>query len=99
MRTRSRTACPFDGADVRALAEASMRHLARRFVVGRGVAETRADLRVGAKLKLNGLGPLFEGDYTRHRSCTIASTRRSGMRTEFRCDRPVARQGTMTDAR
>src|SRR5262245_47694350 len=54
----------FDGGDARALAEASLRHLARRFVVGCGVAETSAKLVVGAKLKLSGLGPLFEGDYT-----------------------------------
>jgi phage protein D len=83
---------PFNGSDVRALAEASMRHLARRFVVGFGVAETRADLRVGTKLKLSGIGPLFEGEYTlvhlHHRFDA-----RIGMRTEFRCDRPWVGKG------
>jgi phage protein D len=77
---------PFDGGDVQALAEASLRYLARRFVVGSGVAETRADMRIGAKLKLSGLGPLFDGDYTliylHHRFDA-----KKGMRTEFRCDR------------
>jgi phage protein D len=77
----------FDGSDARALAEASLRHLARRFVVGSGVAETSAKLVVGAKLKLSGLGPLFDGDYT----CIWLHHRfdaRLGLRTEFRCDRP-----------
>jgi phage protein D len=78
---------PCDGSQARALAEASFRHQARRFVAGQGVAETRADLRVGAKLKLTGLGPLFEGSYT----LTFVHHRfdhKLGMRTEFRCDRP-----------
>lgn len=77
---------PCDSGEARTLAEVSLRHLARRFVVGHGVAETRADLRVGAKLELRGLGPLFEGEYTlvfiHHRFDN------SGIRTEFRCDRP-----------
>ncbi|CAG0986717.1 hypothetical protein MYXO_02168 [Myxococcaceae bacterium] len=83
---------PWDNAEARALAEASMRYLARRFVAGRGVAETRAELKVGAKLKLSGLGPLFEGDYTltwlHHRF-----DNKAGMRTEFRCDRPGLGKG------
>jgi len=83
---------PVDAADARALAESSMRHLARRFVVGRGVAETQADLRVGARLVLGGLGPLFDGDYTltqvHHRF-----DQQAGLRTEFRCDRPALGRG------
>jgi phage protein D len=73
--------------EARAQAEAGMRHLARRFLAGRGVAETQPDLRVGAKLKLTGIGPLFEGEYfvtdVHHR---FEGAR--GLRTEFRCDRP-----------
>jgi phage protein D len=83
---------PGSDAEARALAEATMRHLSRRFVVGRGVAETRATLRVGAKLKLKGVGPLFEGQYTvtdiRHRFDPAR-----GLRTEFCCDRPGIGQG------
>jgi len=82
----------FDGGAARALAEASLRHLARRFVVGHGVAETSSRLIIGAKLKLTGLGPLFEGDYTlthlHHRFDA-----KIGMRTEFRCDRPSLGKG------
>ena len=81
-------AVPATDAQARALAEASFRHLARRFVVGRGVAETHPELRVGAKVALRGVGPLFEGDYT----VTDARVRfdaRRGLRTEFVCDRPA----------
>jgi len=85
-------ALPTTGAEARVLAEASFRYLARRFVVGRGVAETKPDLRVGAKVKLKSVGPLFEGEYTvtdvRHRFDA-----RAGLRTEFLCDRPSIGQG------
>jgi phage protein D len=77
---------PFDGAEARALAEASMRHLARRFVTGYGAAKTTATLRIGAKLKLSGLGPLFDGDYTMTRLHHRFDSR-AGLRTEFACDR------------
>lgn len=82
---------PGTAGEARTLAEASLRHLARRFVVGHGVAEAQANLRIGAKLKLSGLGPLFEGDYT----LTYVHHRfdKSGLRTEFRCDRPALGKG------
>ena len=59
---------------------------ARRFVVGHGVAETNANLRVGAKADLQGLGPLFSGKYY------IAEVKHifdlaKGLRTEFRAER------------
>ncbi len=79
---------PAADAQARALAEASFRHLARRFVVGRGVAETKPELRVGAKVSIKGIGPIFEGDYM----VTDAQIRfdvKLGMRTEFVCDRPA----------
>jgi uncharacterized protein len=80
-------AVPASNAQARALAEASFRHLARRFVVGYGVAETRAQLRVGARLRIRGVGPLFEGDYT-VTDVRIRFDRDAGLRTEFICDRP-----------
>lgn len=81
---------PANDAQARALAEASFRHLARRFVSGRGVATTQAGLRVGARLRLRGLGPLFEGEYT----VTEVRVRfdKGGLRTEFACDRPFIGQ-------
>ncbi|WP_350150084.1 contractile injection system protein, VgrG/Pvc8 family [Nitrosomonas sp.] len=83
---------PCNSSEARTLAEASLRHLARRFVVGQGIAETQIALRVGAKIKLSGLGPLFEGEYT----LTFIHHRfdKSGMRTEFRCDRPSLGKGS-----
>lgn len=84
-------AVPASDAQARALAEASFRHLARRFVVGRGVAETRPELKVGARLKLKGLGPLFEGEYT-VTDVTIRFDNKLGLRTEFLCDTPAISQ-------
>jgi phage protein D len=79
---------PSSDAQARALAEASYRHLARRFVVGRGVAETTPGLKVGAKLRITGVGPLFEGDYT-VTDVSIRYDGKAGLRTEFACDRPA----------
>ena len=81
-------AVPAADAQARALAEASFRHLARRFVVGRGVAETRSELRVGAKVSIKGVGPIFEGDYM-VTDAQIRFDAKLGMRTEFVCDRPA----------
>jgi phage protein D len=79
---------PVSGAQARVLAEATFRHLARRFVVGRGVAETKPELRVGAKLNITGVGKLFEGEYT-VTDVAIRYDDAGGLRTEFRCDRPA----------
>ncbi len=79
---------PAATAQARALAEASFRHLARRFVVGRGVAETQAELRVGAKVTIKGIGPIFEGDYM-VTDAQIRFDAKHGLRTEFVCDRPA----------
>lgn len=79
---------PASDSQARALAEASFRHMARRFVVGRGVAETLPEIKVGAKLKITGVGPLFEGDYTTT-DVSIRYDAKSGLRTEFLCDRPA----------
>ncbi len=82
---------PAADAQARALAEASFRHLARRFLVGHGVAETKADLRVGAKVKIKGIGPLFEGEYI-VTDAQIRFDAQLGMRTEFVCDCPAISQ-------
>ncbi len=78
---------PVTGAEARSLAEAHFRSLARRFVTGRGVAEGDAALRVGAQVTLEGLGPLFNGEYT------VVEARhtfdlRDGLRTRFAVERP-----------
>jgi phage protein D len=85
-------ALPAVDAQARALAEASFRHLARRFLVGRGVAETKAELRVGAKVRIKGVGPLFEGEYV-VTDAQIRFDAALGLRTEFLCDRPAIGHG------
>ncbi|MGO1068738.1 phage late control D family protein [Lysobacter sp. CA199] len=80
-------ALPLSDGEARVFAESGFRHMARRFVTGRGVAETKAALRVGTRLTVKGVGPLFEGEY----SVTEVQIRfepKLGLRTEFWCERP-----------
>jgi phage protein D len=78
---------PLNSQEAQAVAEAYFRLLARRFVVGRGVAEPDARLRVGVTVDLQGLGPLFSGRYylveVMHRFDGS-----KGFRTEFCAERP-----------
>jgi phage protein D len=67
-------------------AESFFKMSARRFVVGHGVAETNAKLRVGAKVNLEGLGPLFTGKYYVAEIKHIFDLAK-GLRTEFRAER------------
>lgn len=78
---------PFDSQEAKAMAEAAYRQIARRFVKGRGVAETRPGLKIGATLALTGLGKLFDGDY-RATSIRHLFDAAEGQRTEFTCERP-----------
>jgi phage protein D len=78
---------PITGEETQARAEAYFKAIARRFVMGRGVAETDPKLRVGASAQLDGLGPLFSGKYY------VAEVRHvfdgaQGIRTEFMAERP-----------
>jgi Bacteriophage probable baseplate hub protein len=78
---------PLTSQETQAEAEAYFKMSARRFVVGRGVAETTAKLRVGAYVDLKELGPLFNGKYY------LAEVKHmfdlaKGMRTEFVGERP-----------
>lgn len=82
---------PAVDAEARAFAEASFRHLARRFITGHGVTEAQPELRVGARLKITGVGPLFEGDYT-VTDLQMRFDDKLGARTEFWCDRPAIGQ-------
>ena len=80
-------AVPLTSQEARATSEALFKQTARRFVTGRGLAQTDARLRVGATATLEGLGPLFSGDYyvteVVHR---FEGTR--GLRTAFSVERP-----------
>ena len=77
---------PLNSQEAQYEAESFFRMSARRFVVGHGVAETKAKLRVGCKADLQGLGPLFNGKYyvsdVKH---LFDGTK--GLRSEFRAER------------
>jgi phage protein D len=78
---------PLDSSEAQTEAESYFKMGARRFLTGRGVAETDADLRVGAYVDLQNIGPLFSGKYyvaeVRHLFDNV-----KGTRTEFRAERP-----------
>src|SRR5262245_14211957 len=78
---------PLTSQEAQAVAEAFFKASARRFLVGRGVAETDSRLRVGSYVDLQGLGSLFNGKYylseVRHRFDGV-----HGLRTEFIAERP-----------
>lgn len=79
-------ALPVSEAEAQALAEAFYTRAARRFVVGEGVAEGDARLRVGAGVELASIGPLFNGEYVvsrvRHTFDPV-----NGYRTAFTAER------------
>jgi len=83
---------PLASDEAQAVAEAYYRMAARRFVVGRGVANADARLRVGAHLNLTGLGPVFSGKYYVTEIRTIYDLER-GLRTEFTVERPGIGRG------
>lgn len=86
-RERVTAAAAATTAQARAWAEALYRERARRFVTGSGLADGDARLRVGARIKLSGLGSLFDGQYVivqvRH-TYDLAN----GFRSEFDVERP-----------
>jgi Bacteriophage probable baseplate hub protein len=78
---------PINGQETQARAESYFKAIARRFVVGRGVAEPDPRLRVGASAQLEGLGPLFSGKYyVAEVRCIFDGAQ--GIRTEFMAERP-----------
>jgi phage protein D len=78
---------PLTDDDAKSQAETYYRMAARRFVVGNGLAQPNAKLRVGAIVDLDGVGPLFNGKYylaeVRHMFDGAA-----GFRSEFTAERP-----------
>jgi len=78
---------PLGSDEAQAQAEAWFRIAARRFVVGRGLAQPDGRLRVGTWVDLDGLGALFDGKYylaeVQHRFDGAA-----GFRSEFTAERP-----------
>ena len=80
-------AVPLNSQEAQAAAETFFKSSARRFVVGRGVAETDAALRAGSSVKLQKIGPLFEGKYYLTEVRHIFDLAK-GLRTEFTGERP-----------
>jgi uncharacterized protein len=80
-------AAPLASDEAQARAEAIFRRGARRFVRGHGIAQTDARLRVGATVQLDGIGPLFSGDYY-VADATHRFDAEHGMRTDFTVERP-----------
>jgi phage protein D len=79
-------AVPHTSAEARARAEATMMRTARRFIVGHGTAESRPRLRVGATIRLDRLGALFDGDFY-VTATTILFDGAQGLRTEIEVER------------
>ncbi|HEX6186400.1 MAG TPA: hypothetical protein VFZ44_21090, partial [Pyrinomonadaceae bacterium] len=61
--------------------------MARRFVVGRGIGETHARLRVGSYVELDAVGKLFNGKYYVTEVKHVFDLMR-GIRTSFKVERP-----------
>jgi phage protein D len=80
-------AVPFTNDEAQNRAEAYFRMIARQFLVGRGVAQTDVRLRVGARVDLQGLGPLFSGKYFVTEAHHIFDGSK-GLRSEFVVERP-----------
>jgi phage protein D len=78
---------PLTGTEARARGEALFKRQARRFVRGRGVADTNARLRAGTTVTLDGVGPLFNGDYY-VTECVHRYDLALGQRTELAVERP-----------
>jgi phage protein D len=78
---------PLNSQEAQYEAETFFKLSARRFVVGRGVAETKAELRVGRYVKLKQLGPVFKGRYYLTEVKHLFDLAK-GMRTEFTAERP-----------
>jgi phage protein D len=78
---------PFNSEEAQAEAESFFKKMARRFVVGRGIASTDSKLRVGSYADLKNVGPLFEGRYYLSEVRHLFDGAR-GIRTFFTAERP-----------
>jgi Bacteriophage probable baseplate hub protein len=73
--------------EAKAYADSLFKRRARRFVVGRGLCSGNAKLRAGVKVTLQGLGPIFTGDYYVAEALHLFDQVK-GYRTEFHVERP-----------
>lgn len=78
---------PWSSREAEVAAESLFRQGARRFVRGRGVAETHLGLAVGKAVTIEAVGPLFSGGYT-VTEVTHQFDAARGLRTAFVVERP-----------
>jgi uncharacterized protein len=78
---------PLTAAEASKVAKARLLEFARRFVSGRGVADIAPGIAVGTKVKIGGVGPLFEGEYYVTETTHVFDAA-FGLRTEFSVERP-----------
>jgi phage protein D len=78
---------PLTSAEADAIAASYFKMSARRFVVGHGIANPNAKLRVGNFVNLSDLGTLFSGTYYLSEVQHLFDGYQ-GMRTEFTAERP-----------
>lgn len=84
---------PLSTDEAQAMAKASFRQNARRFVEARGEAEGDGRLRVGTQVEFEGVGGLFEGGaYTVTRVVHTFDSE-NGYRTQFTAQRPYLESG------
>lgn len=77
---------PLSGEEARLRAETLYKRIGRRFLVGHGVADTSARLRLGARVELGDLGGPFSGEYYVS-AVTHLFDAETGLRTEFTAER------------
>lgn len=86
-RKESVATVPLTTEEAEARAKAIFLRQARKFVSGRGLAQTDPGLRAGATVRLRGVGPLFEGEYYVS-EVTHLFDPAFGLRTELYVERP-----------
>jgi phage protein D len=79
-------ATPTTTSEASGLAKAMYLERARRFVTGTGLADGDPRIRVGVKVRLQGVGPLFDGSYYVSRALHRFD-QQNGYRTEFDVER------------
>jgi phage protein D len=77
---------PLTSGEAKATAEALYRRRLRRFLRGHGVAEPNPDVRPGMWLRIDGLGPLFSGEFYVTEVTHVFDNLR-GLRSEFAVER------------
>lgn len=78
---------PVTSAEAHERAKDVFLRIARRFVTGRGLVQTDGKLRAGATVKIQGVGPLFEGEYYVTEVSHVFDAA-LGLRTELTVERP-----------